>query len=87
VFRIAQEALHNALRHAQAARIEVRLQSGAGGLRLSVSDDGVGFDPAQVRSRHLGLTTMAERARAAGGTLDIESAPGTGTTVRLEVAA
>jgi signal transduction histidine kinase len=87
VFRIAQEALHNALRHARAARIVVRLQSGAGGLRLSVSDDGVGFDPAQVRARHLGLTTMAERARAAGGTLEIETAPAAGTTVRLEVPA
>jgi signal transduction histidine kinase len=87
VFRIAQEALHNALRHARAARIVVRLQSGAGGLRLSVSDDGVGFDPAQVRARHLGLTTMAERARAAGGTLEIETAPAAGTAVRLEVPA
>jgi signal transduction histidine kinase len=87
VFRIAQEALHNALRHAQAARIAVRLRCDAGGLRLSVSDDGVGFDPAAVRARHLGLTTMAERARAAGGTLDIDSAPGAGTTVRLEVPA
>ena len=87
VFRIAQEALHNALRHARAAHIAVRLQAGAGGLRLSVSDDGVGFDPAHVRARHLGLTSMAERARAAGGTLDIDSAPGAGTTVRLEVPA
>jgi signal transduction histidine kinase len=85
VFRIAQEALHNALRHAQAGRIEVRLRSDAGRLRLTVSDDGIGFDRATVRARHLGLTTMAERARAAGGTLEIESAPGAGTTVRLEV--
>jgi signal transduction histidine kinase len=87
VFRIAQEALHNALRHAQAARIEVRLRSERGRLHLTVSDDGVGFDRATVRARHLGLTTMAERARAAGGTLEIESAPGAGTTVRLEVPA
>jgi DNA-binding NarL/FixJ family response regulator len=62
VFRIAQEALHNALRHAQAARIEVRLRSERGRLHLTVSDDGVGFDRATVRARHLGLTTMAERA-------------------------
>jgi signal transduction histidine kinase len=87
VFRIAQEALHNALRHARAGRIEVRLRSDPGRLRLTVSDDGIGFDRAAVRVRHLGLTTMAERARAAGGTLEIETAPGAGTTVRLEVPA
>ena len=87
VFRIAQEALHNALRHADAARIDVLLRSRAGRLELEVTDDGVGFDPqlAGVRSRRLGLTTMAERARSAGGTLTIESAPGAGTTVRLEL--
>ena len=88
VFRIAQEALHNALRHSGAARIDVRLTcDGAGGLELSVRDDGAGFDPDAVRSTRLGLTTMAERARAAGGTLAIESAAGAGTTVRLRVPA
>jgi len=87
-FRIAQEALHNALRHAgPAARIAVALRSEPGHLELTVSDDGVGFEPqdAAARARRLGLTTMAERARAAGGTLAITSAPGAGTTVRLEV--
>jgi signal transduction histidine kinase len=87
VFRIAQEALHNALRHAQAAHIEVRLRCEPGRVQLGVSDDGVGFDRGAVRSRSLGLTTMAERARAAGGALAIETAPGAGTTVRLEVPA
>jgi signal transduction histidine kinase len=54
---------------------------------LTVADDGVGFDPATpgLRARRLGLTSMEERARALGGTLSIESAPGAGTTVRLEV--
>lgn len=85
VFRIAQEALHNALRHAAAHNIDVRLRYEADGLQLSVIDDGAGFDPHEVRSTRLGLTTMAERARAAGGTLLIESSPGAGTTVRLEV--
>jgi signal transduction histidine kinase len=88
VFRIAQEALHNALRHADAARIDVVLRWAADGqLELVVRDDGAGFEPAApgVRSRSLGLTTMAERARAAGGALTIESAPGAGTTVRLVV--
>ena len=56
-------------------------------LRLTVADDGAGFDPGAVavRSRRLGLTSMEERARAVGGTLEIRSAPGEGTTVALEV--
>ena len=57
-----------------------------GGLVLEVRDDGVGFDPdaAEVRSRRLGLTSMEERAQRIGGRLSVQSAPGTGTTVRLE---
>ncbi|MEA2218990.1 MAG: hypothetical protein QOJ35_1616 [Solirubrobacteraceae bacterium] len=85
VFRIAQEALHNALRHASAERIVVRLRCEDERVELAVVDDGVGFDPAVVRSRRLGLTTMAERARAIDGALDVASAPGAGTTVRLVV--
>jgi len=84
LFRIAQEALHNALRHAHADRIAVRLRCADGAIDLSVADDGVGFDTSQVRSRRLGLTTMAERATAIDGRLEIASAPGAGTTVRLE---
>lgn len=87
-FRIAQEALHNALRHAGAsAKIAVAVRCVPGRLELSVTDDGAGFDlgEPELRARRLGLTTMAERARAAGGTLAIESAPGAGTTVRLVV--
>jgi signal transduction histidine kinase len=88
VFRIAQEALQNALRHADAARLEVDLEAVDGRLRLTVRDDGVGFDPQSsgIRSRRLGLTSMEERAEAIGGTLAIESRVGEGTTVRLEVA-
>jgi signal transduction histidine kinase len=88
VFRIAQEALQNALRHADAARLEVDLEAVDGRLRLTVRDDGVGFDPqaSGIRSRRLGLTSMEERAEAIGGTLAIESRVGEGTTVRLEVA-
>ena len=56
---------------------------------VEVRDDGVGFEPErpELRSRHLGLTSMEERARELGGRLEIRSAPGTGTTVRLELAA
>jgi signal transduction histidine kinase len=85
VFRIAQEALHNALRHAGAEHIEVRLRCGGDALELTVADDGAGFDAGAVRSRRLGLTTMDERARAIGGALEIESEPCAGTTVRLTV--
>jgi signal transduction histidine kinase len=89
IFRIAQEALQNALRHAAAEHIAVRLAADDGALLLEVADDGVGFDPAEpsLRTRSLGLTSMEERAQRLGGRLDIRSAPGEGTTVRLEVGA
>jgi signal transduction histidine kinase len=89
VFRVAQEALHNAVRHADARRIDVRLTNGDGRLVLEVSDDGAGFDAADpgLRSRRLGLTSMEERAAALGGVLRIESNVGGGTRVRLEVPA
>jgi signal transduction histidine kinase len=88
VLRIAQEALHNALRHAGAGRIELRMETRDGKLMVIVADDGVGFDPDEpgLRSRRLGLTSMEERARALGGTLAVVSRPGEGTTVTLEVA-
>jgi signal transduction histidine kinase len=87
VLRIAQEALQNALRHAGAQRIAVRLRADDGRMLLEVEDDGVGFEPdeANLRSRRLGLTSMEERAARLGGNLRIRSAPGAGTTVRLEV--
>jgi signal transduction histidine kinase len=87
VLRVAQEALGNALRHAEAERIELRMEVRDGRLVVTVADDGVGFDPDApgVRSRRLGLTSMEERARALGGTLAVVSRPGEGTTVTLEV--
>jgi signal transduction histidine kinase len=87
VLRIANEALHNAVRHAAATRVTVKLDGRGDTLRIEVADDGIGFDPGdpELRSRHLGLTSMEERARELGGTLTLSSAPGTGTKVRLEV--
>jgi signal transduction histidine kinase len=81
VLRIAQEALGNALRHADASRIEVRLNATS----LTVSDDGVGFDPEgpEVRGQRLGLTSMEERAAEVGGVLTVRSERGLGTTVEL----
>jgi signal transduction histidine kinase len=89
VFRIAQEALQNALRHAEAERIEVRLEDGGGRLLLTVADDGRGFDASApaMRGRRLGLTSMEERATELGGRLTVDARPGEGTTVRLEVPA
>jgi signal transduction histidine kinase len=87
ILRVAQEALQNALRHAHAEHVDVRLTADNGHLRLAVADDGAGFDPADpgLRSQHLGLTSMEERARALGGRLTIASEVGKGTTVTLEV--
>ncbi|MFI9260752.1 GAF domain-containing sensor histidine kinase [Streptomyces sioyaensis] len=87
VLRVAQEALHNALRHSGAEHVEVTLgRSGQGGL-LRVADDGCGFDPATVRraGRHLGLVSMHDRAGGVGGKLTVESEPGKGTAVEMEV--
>jgi signal transduction histidine kinase len=87
VLRIAQEALQNALRHARARHVDVRVEGANGRLVVAVADDGIGFDPedAGLRARRLGLTSMEERARALGGRLTIDSRPGEGTTVRVEV--
>jgi signal transduction histidine kinase len=87
VLRVAQEALQNALRHAHASHVTVRLRADDGALLLEVEDDGVGFDARArgLRSTRLGLTSMEERARRVGGRLRIESTPGEGTRVRLEV--
>jgi signal transduction histidine kinase len=87
VLRIAQEAIHNSLRHAQAQHLAVRLHREDGRVLLEVEDDGVGFDPSAraLRATHLGLTSMEERAERMGGRLEIRSAPGSGTRVRLDV--
>jgi len=86
VMRIAQEAMSNARRHAEATTVAVALDEHDGAFRLSVRDDGAGFDPeVAARSGRFGLTTMAERARAVGGALDVRSALGEGTTVALSV--
>jgi PAS domain S-box-containing protein len=82
LFRVAQEALNNVARHAGARMATVRLREADGGLLLAVSDDGVGFEPASTgKGMHLGLAGMRERLRLVGGSLDIESSPGEGTTV------
>lgn len=87
VLRVAQEALHNALRHAAPRQVDVTLNRGDQGTVLRVADDGTGFDPEAVRSagRHLGLVSMRERAAGVGGCLSVQSAPGEGTVIEMEV--
>jgi PAS domain S-box-containing protein len=82
LFRVAQEALNNVVRHSGARAASVVLQQSDGGLSLVVRDDGVGFDLASSLGRmHLGLASMRERVGAVRGTLGIDSAPGRGTTI------
>lgn len=85
LYRIAQEAMQNAIKHAHAARLDVRLTCESAGLKLEVCDNGVGFDPLADYPGHLGLRSMRERALQAGGVLEVISAPGSGTQIRAQI--
>lgn len=89
LYRIVQEALNNTVKHANAKTVWIRAWQNKGILFCSVRDDGVGFDapcvPSETGSRGLGLVAMRERVSAIGGTLQIESKPGRGTEVRLQL--
>jgi PAS domain S-box-containing protein len=84
VYRVVQEALANAARHAQAAAVDIAITRTPEHLRVIVRDDGVGFEPTAPASG-IGLATMRERAMLLGGTVDVESAPRAGTSVTLTV--
>jgi signal transduction histidine kinase len=86
IFLIVKEALTNALKHAGAGEVRVLAKVSADALEISVQDDGKGFDPASpAESRRNGLGNMRRRAEDIGGALELQSAPGTGTAVRLVV--
>lgn len=90
IYRIAQEALHNAIQHADASEIAVRLTQYPDRLRMTITDDGRGIPQGAdlrrfVAEGHLGLAGMRERATMIGGHLDLQSAPDYGTVVILEV--
>ncbi|MEU9711422.1 GAF domain-containing sensor histidine kinase [Streptomyces sp. NPDC047967] len=87
LLRVAQEALHNALRHSGAQRVGVTLARRGTATVLRVTDDGRGFDPTAVRraGRHLGLVSMRHRANSVGGRLTVASEPGKGATIEMEV--
>jgi len=83
LYRIAQEALHNTTKHAQASSVTVLMREEPDGILLEVADDGVGFDPAGSFPGHLGLRSMRERASRLGASVEVESAPGRGTRTRV----
>jgi signal transduction histidine kinase len=89
VYRVVQEALANVLRHAGASRLSLAARTDGGELAVWLIDDGCGFDPGQaggaIPGQHLGLVSMRERAAFAGGSLDVDSAPGRGTAVCLRI--
>jgi signal transduction histidine kinase len=89
LFRVAQEALTNVARHAQASRVAVKIQKGPARICMKIKDDGRSFHVERVLhgngGKHLGLLGMRERVEMVDGTFCVESAPGRGTTVRVEI--
>ena len=86
LFRVLQEALHNAAKHSSAQRVEVRLWEAQGGVHLAVRDFGLGFDPeAATAGRGLGLISMRERMKLVNGTFSIDSQPQQGVTIHASV--
>ncbi|TME08472.1 MAG: PAS domain S-box protein [Chloroflexi bacterium] len=85
LYRIAQEALHNTVKHAHASKVDLRLCQTSEAVILEVRDNGRGFDATASFPGHLGLHSMQERVKGLGGVLQIESAPGQGTCVRAQV--
>lgn len=85
LFRIVQEALSNALRHSRASRLEIRLFVASDSIRLAVRDNGVGFDPDEVKHASYGLVSIRERVNELGGSLNIVTAPGRGTRLEIRI--
>jgi two-component system sensor histidine kinase UhpB len=90
LFRIAQEALNNVVKHARASRVEITLERSGSAYMMSVQDDGVGFEAIEERTGQrpgLGMVTMRERAQAIGGRFEVRTHPGGGTRLAVQVAA
>jgi signal transduction histidine kinase len=86
LFRVTQEALRNVARHARVSTASVELARAGGSLRLTMSDTGAGMEPGRAAAKAgLGLLNIRERARLVGGTVEIRSSPGQGTSVMVQV--
>jgi len=85
LYRIAQEALHNTIKHARASRVNVALSYSEAAIILQVADNGLGFNTAEPFPGHLGLRSMCERAERVGGTFEVNSSLGSGTHIRVEI--
>jgi signal transduction histidine kinase len=83
VYRIVQEALTNCAKHARARKVRIQLLDGNGQIELTVTDDGLGFDPTTVAHSGLGLIGIEERARELGGSIVVQSSAGNGTTIKV----
>lgn len=87
LYRIAQEAMHNTVKHAKASHIQVSLACSGAEIELEIQDDGIGFDTSAAFPGHLGLQSMRERAGRLGGSVQIDSNPGNGTRIRTAITA
>jgi two-component system NarL family sensor kinase len=85
LYRIAQEALTNVVRHARALHVTVQLETMLDNVRLIVQDDGRGFDPARIPQGRLGLIGLNERVKLLGGSLKVQSSPGAGTRIQVAI--
>lgn len=85
LYRVAQEAVHNAIKHGHAPNIAIALRRAENGFELTIADDGSGFDVAATFGQGLGLISIGEQVETAGGTVDIESSPGSGTRLKVGV--
>ena len=86
IYRLVQEALTNVAKHSRAEHVRLRVVEQGGTIEISVSDDGVGFDPGAAQPG-FGVLGMRERVAMVGGSLELTSAPGTGTTMRAVIPA
>jgi signal transduction histidine kinase len=86
LYRVVQESLHNTVKHARAKTVNIRMSCDNDRLLMEVCDDGIGFDTTQTFPGHLGLRSMHERINRLDGTLRIESAPGKGTCIQIQLA-
>jgi signal transduction histidine kinase len=85
LYRVVQEALNNIIKYARASEVQLSLIHSGPGLILEVKDNGIGIDPVAPLSGHMGLRSMRERAERLGGTFELESRPGAGTYIRVQI--